>query len=1544
MTVRWKPLLILSGLFVAVALGGLMSFAVYKNSRGTAEILVRARAERKAKQYDKAKTDYQRALKIDPRNAALHEELADVYEEWAASAPLDKQSELRGLFLASLTASSKFDTKRVSPRRRMLVEAVRLDDQMEQVRWARDLVSLEPANLDSHYILAADALDGTSPNIPDVRRHLAALETEVPRRARSEWVNARIAALTNDKPRLDEILKRTRSLTLANNADPVDRMALLRLRALDVATTEATNDLAAPIEAVGREALSASNETDIPSTRIARICRLIEEVQKLMLRRMITNPPPQEAEKLKLKGYGDSLEVAAEKIFQKSLDVKTGADLNVYLAYADHLRFRERRDRCLEIVNQAFKSASASRQAATETAMGLHALAVESALANFKDPGRYGVAESHIKSLLECKFNRFQALGHLFQGAIDLEKAGMVSDAAVVAVPRAEQAKLRSSALGHLKIAANQLPSLAEAQARYGVALILNQEPAMGRQYLQLAQRLGNLESQYQIWAAWSVVQAGYPEDAEPMVARMLDEIRLGRLPKALEGTLHLLKGEIHQARRSPAELKKAIEEYGLAFANGQDSTPAVELRLAQMEIQLDRPTDALKRIDWLVSKGKGGSAAENLAVLTLQELKREDDARKRLAQARLTYPESSELAILEASILAKSKKPQEADQVLVEFLKKVPDDVPAVQLRAQILVQDLDRSAEARKILSSLAERSDNSAPLVQLALIDLAAKDYAAVAVSIAKIRDRWKDAATSDLLDAQLALARNDRKATAVHFDAALKKDPNNKIVQFWKAQLEGRSDPEGASKIFEALARGDSVKEVESGLTLTTASQSALARIAMESGDLDSALARYREMLKENQSNELSRAIRWQIVAAQVAKKEWPAAKAEINLLLKDPSTRVTAEELIRAATYFRLNKEEDTALSLADQVLKADPTYPGAIVTRAEILARGKRSPEAIATIQKAIDAAIASGKQPPSVYYLMMAAIETMTPPIAEGFARALKVLDKGLEILPESEELVQAKCRVLTITTNDRRAGLIFLETKAKANPAGPFRRMLLANYAEQGDYGSAERLAAELVKETPSDPSAAAAHVRMIAGMSSEATRRGDRSEARKLDERASALIYDYRSRYKDDWTFVQLECELELRRGDTTRALALTQELDSLARNQAAGPLLRAQIFATKGQTQEAAAACTEALARNPRLPEARLQLARLSLKNGKTDEALRQARFLQDADPNDPTGMAALLVEARATATQTGSQSQVQANRTRALEKLTEAIKNRPDFSDAYYLTADIHLLNGDRAKALGILKELLKLNPDDPVALTTAIQILVEARGKGQPASKTDLEQAAALAKAITSDDSRGNRMLAVSTGYSRGGQPELAIPWAEKAVEKLDSVAARLHLGDLLLTKSEAQGDVQKARELQDRALNEFDKILSVQPNVVEAVNNKAWILHRYRDDSKKALELAQGLLQRVDPGQLPGEFYDTLGSIQEAMGRTKDAEESYKKGLAKIPEHPVLNYHMGRLMANDKSRSRKAAEYLKVAQAGSDRLPADMAGDLSSQIKRVEQ
>ena len=1540
MTVRWKPLLILSGLFVVVAIAGLMTIATVMGSRRSSDFIARARVERRAKEYEKAKLDYQIALKGDNRNADLHQELADLCKEWLTTAPAEKQADVRGLYVAELTAAANLSTKRVEPRRALLAEATRRDDHHEEVHWATQLAELDASNADAAYILASEKLDGTAPNLGEARRLLKPLEAEKPGRVRTDWIAAQIAEAAKDRSQLTAILDRVRPVVLAEDALPVDRMALLSLRKLDLTETADVGALADRAAAVKRESLAAANETAIPSTRIARISIVIEGAQRTLIQRGIEQPANRET----LNGYGDSLDEAAETIFQKSLAVQGGADLNVYLAYADHLRFRDHRDRCLKVVEQGLAAPAAAKQGGNETGLGLHALAVESYLANMEqEPARrYEKAAPHIKALLDAKFERFQALGHLFQGAIDLERAGL-TDAKADSLAPAERTKLRASALVHLRTAATQLSHLAEAQARYGVALILNQEPAMGRQYLQLAQRLGNLEPQYQIWTAWAVVQAGYPEDAEPIVARMLQAVEQGRLPRTFEGTLHLLSGEIHQARKSPGDLKQAVEEYRKAFANGEDASPAVELRLAQIEVMRGEHANALKRIDWLASKGKAGPAAENLAVLALSEANRPEEATKRLADARTAYPDSGELVRLDASMLLKAKQADRADQVLADFLVKYPDNVAVTQLRAQILAgEPLKRPADARKLLGSIADRAENSAPMVQLALLEMGAKDFEAASGTIGRIRRRWKDASTGDLLDAQLALAKNnDRAAASTFFDAALKKDPSNKVVQFYKAAIDGQADPEGASKVFESLAQENSVKEIDAGLSIVKASQSALASIALESGDLDQAIARYREMLKDGNSAEQSRAIRWQIVAALAAKKEWPGARAEMTTLVNDAKNPPTADERIRAATYFRLNKEDAAALAQADAVLKADPTYPGAVVTRAEILSRTHKDAEALATIRRAIDGAAAKGEKAPAVLFLMMAAVESVTPPEATGFARALTAIDAGLEREPDSIELVKAKCKVLTRTQGGK-AGAAFVAARAKDDPNGTYRQLLLTVYRDQREYAAAERVAAEILKANPSDAATAATQIQLIAAEVADANAKGDGVEAKRLDDRAAALIADDRSRFKDDPNFLQLDCELAVRRGDLNHAFALTQEIDVRAKATPVGPLLRAQIFAIKGQTVEAAAAYAEALARNPRQPEARLQLARLSLQNDNPDEAIRQAGFLMDADPEKPIGLAALLVEARALAIQKGTPAQVQANRARAIERLAAILRDRPDFVEGAMLTAEIQLMNGERPKAVATLKNVLKANPTDASPLAMAVQVLAESRGKGQPAPKGDLDDAKALAKLYGDADTRGDRLAAIATGFSRAGQAELALPWAERAAATAKNVATRLSLGDLLLTMSEAQTDQARARKLLDRALVEYDAILAAQPNLVDAVNNKAWILHSYLKRSQDALALAKDLIGRVDPSSLPGEFFDTLGSIQEELGQKAEAEESYRKGLSKAPEHPVLNFHMGQLMLADKAKARKAVEFLKVAQAGSDRLPAALADKLNLLLLQV--
>ena len=93
------------------------------------------------------------------------------------------------------------------------------------------------------------------------------------------------------------------------------------------------------------------------------------------------------ADKKAIDGLVDAIEVDLEAIFKLALSGDREPDLQTFLTYADHLRFRQQRDRCLEVIDQALKSPQASRRTATHAVMGLHTVAVEMALAQGRRQG-----------------------------------------------------------------------------------------------------------------------------------------------------------------------------------------------------------------------------------------------------------------------------------------------------------------------------------------------------------------------------------------------------------------------------------------------------------------------------------------------------------------------------------------------------------------------------------------------------------------------------------------------------------------------------------------------------------------------------------------------------------------------------------------------------------------------------------------------------------------------------------------------------------------------------------------------------------------------------------------------------------------------------------------------------------------------------------------------------------------------------------------------------------------------------------------------------
>ena len=224
---------------------------------------------------------------------------------------------------------------------------------------------------------------------------------------------------------------------------------------------------------------------------------------------------------------------------------------------------------------------------------------------------------------------------------------------------------------------------------------------------------------------------------------------------------------------------------------------------------------------------------------------------------------------------------------------------------------------------------------------------------AAVIAKIRARWKDAATGDVLDAQLALKRGKMGEAIEHFDAALKKDPDNKIVQFWKAQLDGRTGAvaEAARRWRTSSATSRSRKSTRAPACSPRpsrpwpASRSRPATSTTRSGGSRSSSG-------AASTGTLSRGDRWQLITAYVDKGQWPQAKREIAAILNDAKRR-RPEERVRGANFYRQQGESAAALAQIDYVLKVEPTNPAAVVTRSYILLQAKQHDQAATILRTA---------------------------------------------------------------------------------------------------------------------------------------------------------------------------------------------------------------------------------------------------------------------------------------------------------------------------------------------------------------------------------------------------------------------------------------------------------------------------------------------------------------------------------------------------------------------------------------------------------------
>ncbi len=347
------------------------------------------------------------------------------------------------------------------------------------------------------------------------------------------------------------------------------------------------------------------------------------------------------------------------------------------------------------------------------------------------------------------------------------------------------------------------------------------------------------------------------------------------------------------------------------------------------------------------------------------------------------------------------------------------------------------------------------------------------------------------------------------------------------------------------------------------------------------------------------------------------------------------------------------------------------------------------------------------------------------------------------------------------------------------------------------------------------------------------------------------------------KDAKTVLTLSNDLLNRLAKTTPDIETSPQLlaDTRAKALTARGLAQLQL----GNTEAARADLVSARDQAPSSPAAYVNLARLSLKEGKADEAIasyEQALAIDSVNYDAVNGLVNIYTK--------------QNHADQAHARVDQAINSQPNNKEAlaslHYLKAQVFVFEKNTSSAETELRGALEKNPNYLAAY------------------------------------------FALGALFANASQQERAIAEYRRVIERRpDDVTAYTLIGML----EDSRGNF-------DAAADNYRKALEIDQNSAIAANNLAWIYAVYgKGNLDEAVKLAQGVVQKFpdEPG-----FVDTLGWVYFKKGLFPAAAEQLRKAIARddavsaksggLPA-PVYRFHLGMALASqgDKAGARRELE-----------------------------
>jgi tetratricopeptide (TPR) repeat protein len=369
-----------------------------------------------------------------------------------------------------------------------------------------------------------------------------------------------------------------------------------------------------------------------------------------------------------------------------------------------------------------------------------------------------------------------------------------------------------------------------------------------------------------------------------------------------------------------------------------------------------------------------------------------------------------------------------------------------------------------------------------------------------------------------------------------------------------------------------------------------------------------------------------------------------------------------------------------------------------------------------------------------------------------------------------------------------------------------------------------------------------------------------------------------------------------------GDTARA---GQVLSSIPNMQRSAKLYSALGYTYEQQKQykEAIDAYRHAIEMDRDNLDAIRGLAQNLLNDGQSDAALEQYKVIADANPEDAQTYVRIAEIYRK-----------QGKFDLALDNLKKAESMVQDSVEVPYNIAAIYQAQGRYDEAIPIMRDLLKKSEkpagkysngekSNRAVFLERLGTIYRDQGNNQAANGTFREIVA-----LGGDDNIERGYQEIIDTWREAKEWQKALDTAKEAVQKLPSPQLKMVL-------AAQQADLGDA----DKALKDVRAMLKGDADDRDVYIRLAEMNTRLRrfSDAEQALDKAEQLSSKPDDKK---DVWFLRGSTFEREKHYAEAEEQFKKVLARDPQHaPALNY-LGYMLADQNMKLEEALGYIKRA------------------------